>query len=170
MDAGASLARQTRSSHRHELRTLTYVTLDQANGGIVRNLTHGGIGAQVVTPVRPHQQLLVKFELRYPRVRVETRGEVVWATFSGQCGIRLLDLPPRVVRQIDEWILGNLLEGASLHWENSGPIFADPPAVEVDDGLLLSAAPHNVIELPVRPEPLPQAVPVQRNRTEDTSR
>jgi hypothetical protein len=125
MEAGLSPARQARAHHRHELHTLIYVTLDQANGGIVRNLTHEGIGAQVVAAVRPRQQLRIRFELRYPRLRVETRGEVMWATFSGQCGIRFLDLSPHVARQIDEWIFGNLLDGAALHEEERN-IFGQP--------------------------------------------
>lgn len=123
MDAGFSPARQARDHHRHELRTLTYVTLDQANGGIVRNLNHDGMGVQVVAALRPHQQLRVRFELRYPRLRVETRGEVVWATLSGQCGIRFLDLSPDTAHQIDEWIFGNLLDGAAVHMDERHPMF-----------------------------------------------
>ena len=147
MDAGVSSARRARSQHRHELRTLTYVTLDQANGGVVRNLTHEGMGAQVVVAVCPKQQLRVRFELRYPRLRVETRGEVVWATFSGQCGIRFLDLSGRSRRQIQEWIFGDLLEGAAAH---AGEMFGEPAPAFEDDGLVVSAAPLKVIELPVR--------------------
>ncbi len=158
MEAGISIARQARTEHRHVLRTLTYVTLDQANGGIVRNLTHDGIGVQVVAAVRPRQQLRVRFELRYPRLRVETRAEVMWATFSGQCGIRFLDMTPRMTRQINEWIFGNLLEGAMLHPERSGLMFAEVPGAVVDDGLVLSPIPRNVISLPVRPEPLDTVV------------
>jgi len=164
MDTEVSPARQARAYHRHELRTLTYVTLDQANGGIVRNLTHDGMGVQVVAAVRPRQQLRVRFELRYPRLRVETRAEVMWATFSGQCGIRFLDLSPRTIRQIDEWIFGSLLEGASMHSERNGPMFAEAGAgvltmagadavEEEEDGLMVSAAPRNVIALPVNAEP-----------------
>jgi PilZ domain len=170
MEAGTSPARQARAQHRHELRTLAYVTLDQANGGIVRNLTNTGIGVQVVAAVRPRQQLRVRFELRYPRLQVETRAEVVWATFSGQCGIRFLDMPPALKQQINQWIFGNLLEGISLHAEHSGSIFAPKPenevhvhaagngcsstvAAEEDDGLMVSASPVKVIALPVRREP-----------------
>jgi hypothetical protein len=149
MEAGLSPARQARAKHRHELRTLTYVTLDQANGGIVRNLSHEGIGVQAVGALRPRQQLRVRFDLRFPRVRVEARGEVTWAMSSGQCGIRFVDLSPRMTWQINEWIFGNLLEGASLHAERTGPMFAD---VLDDDGLMVSASPLNVIELPVRPD------------------
>lgn len=170
MEAGTSPARQARGQHRHELRTLAYVTLDQANGGIVRNLTNTGIGVQVVAAVRPRQQLRVRFELRYPRLQVETRAEVVWATFSGQCGIRFLEMPPVLKQQINQWIFGNLLEGISLHTEHSGSIFAPRPesdvrvqapgngrssiaAAEEDDGLIVSASPVKVIALPVRREP-----------------
>src|SRR5215831_8647365 len=146
MDVGISSAQDARAQYRHDLRTLTYVTLDQGNGGIIRNLTHDGMGMQVVGAVRPKQQLRVRFELRYPRVRVETRGEVMWATPSGQCGIRFLDMPTKMTRQINEWIFGDLLEGASVHPERAGEIFGAP--VEREDGLVISAAPRNVIELP----------------------
>jgi hypothetical protein len=165
MDAGVSPARQARAYHRHELRTLTYVTLDQANGGIVRNLTHEGIGVQAVAALQPRQQVRLRFELRDPRLRVETMGEVMWATRSGQCGIRFFDPPPRTVRQIDEWIFGSLLEFASLHQEKTDAMFGGSKsaawvltpvvdAAEEDDGLLVSAAPRKVIELPLRPDPL----------------
>jgi hypothetical protein len=177
MDAGVSTARQARASHRHELRTLTYITLDQANGGIVRNLSDRGVGLQVVAAVRPQQQLRVRFELRYPRLQIETRAEVVWATYSGQCGIRFLDLPATLKRNINQWIFGDLLEGASFHTVSSGSIFAPanghkpPPTVsrnsngnghgsiataEEDDGLLVSTMPVKVIELPQRHNPEPQ--------------
>ena len=171
MQAGLSPPRTERAKHRHELRTLTYVTLDQANGGIVRNLSHEGIAVQAVAALRPQQQLRVRFELRYPRLRVEARGEVAWATISGQCGIRFLDLSPRLTRQIDEWIFGNLLEGASLHAGKSGSIFAEVsvstvelPAVE-EDNLIVSSGPLKVIALPMRAQPW-QAAPVGIGETE----
>jgi hypothetical protein len=155
MDAGLSPARPARAKHRHELRTLTYVTLDQANGGIVRNLNHEGIAVQAVAAVRPQQQLRVRFELLHPRLRVEARGEVAWATLSGQCGIRFLDLSPRMTRQINEWIFANLLEGIALHARPVGAIFSESTAFpEIEDGLMVSAAPLKVIELPLRPQPV----------------
>ena len=157
MDAGLS-PRQTRAKHRHELRTLTYVTLDQANGGIVRNLNHEGMGVQAVAAVRPGQLVRVRFELRGPRLRVEARGEVTWATTSGQCGILFLDLSAGMTRLLNEWIFGDLLEGISLHSERDGSMFADSPwavgDTEQADGLMVSPAPLKVIELPVRPDPL----------------
>ena len=178
MQAGPSPPPLGRTRHRHELRILSYVTLDQANGGIIRNLTHGGIGVQAVAAIRPRQQVRVRFELHYPRLRVETRGEVVWSTFSGQCGIRFLDLSPRMARQIDEWIFGDLLSGLAVPWQgaqsgassspsapstvtrHSSVAIADSSgaaigvvAVKEEAGLIVSPAPLKVIELPVQTEP-----------------
>jgi hypothetical protein len=168
MDAGISPARQTRTQYRHELHTLTYVTLDQANGGIVRNLSGEGMGVQAVAAPRPQQQLRLRFELRRPRLRIETRGEVMWTTSSGQCGIRFVDLPSGMIRQINEWVFGDLLEGASVHLEKIDPVFIEPevrPRRESredtlvsgalqDDGLLISPAPLKTIELPTRQDPV----------------
>ncbi len=167
MDAGTSPARAARAKHRHELRTLTYVTLDQANGGIVRNLSQEGIGVQAVAAPPPRQRVTVRFELRDPRLRVETRGEVAWSTLSGQCGIRFLDPSPRMTRQINEWILGDLLEGAAMHSERAGTMFAVRVAAVEEDGLMVSAAPLKVIELPVRSDASP--VPYARDETSVTS-
>jgi hypothetical protein len=156
MNAGLSPApaRQARARHRHELHTLTYVTLDQANGGIVRNLSHEGIAVQAVAALRPTQQVRVRFELRDPRLRVEARGEVTWATSSGQCGIRFLDMSRRMTRQINGWIFGNLLEGASLPSERAGSMFADAAfSIREEDGLMVSAAPLKVVEVAVGADP-----------------
>ena len=162
MDVGVALARQTRGQHRHELRTLSYASVEQANGGIVRNISHSGMGLQVVAAMRPQQQICVRFELNHPRLRVETQGEVSWSTRSGQCGIRFVDLSPRTARQIDEWIFGNMLEGACQHTERAGFLFPRTASLlqvadEEDDGLMTSATPVHVIELPKWVDPLQPA-------------
>ena len=99
MQAATSPVRQARARHRHNLRVLTYVTLDQGNGGIVRNLNDEGIAVQAVAALRAQQQVRVRFELRFPRLRIESIGEVMWANSSGQCGIRFMDLAPRTIRE-----------------------------------------------------------------------
>lgn len=171
MEAGLSRAHGSRAQHRHELRSLTYVILDQSNGGVVRNLTSDGMGLQTMTAVPPGQTMQVRFELRSPRLRVEASAEVVWSTFSGQCGMRFLDLPPRMSHQVREWIFGDMLEGASMHAPRTGSIFGagigvaeeeesaeQPEAEEGEDGLMVSGMPLKVIELPVRDDAEPQLV------------
>jgi hypothetical protein len=155
MDVVSFPARQTRTHYRHEVRTLTYVTLDAANGGIVRNLNREGVAVQAVAPLRHQQRVRIRFELRFPRLRVDTYGQVSWAGSSGQCGVRFLNLPARTARQIDQWIFSNLLDALALDAARDHSIFATlspTPAVEgnvaeENDGLTVSAAPRPAIRI-----------------------
>jgi hypothetical protein len=165
MQAVSIPPRQARTHYRHELRSLTYVTLDETNGGIIRNLNHEGVAVQAVAPLHPQQRVRLHFDLRSPRVRVETSGQVCWARPSGQCGVRFVDLPARTGRQINEWIFSNLLDavardaghprsnsGASIFGASVVSIlgeedFGDENASEEDDGLTLSPRPRPAIRL-----------------------
>lgn len=166
MEAVLTPARHARAHHRHELRVLTYVVIDGANGGIIRNLTHRGATIQAVGALRRDQIVRLRFELRYPRLRVETRGEVKWANSSGQCGVRFLDLSPRMTRQINEWIFGNLLESIPQHGGRNGSIFAPilpvAEAVVREDGLLVSSTSRKVISLQPQSVPLKNASATNR--------
>jgi hypothetical protein len=148
-------ARQARSGYRHELRTLTYVTLDAANGGIVRNLNRYGVAVQAVAPLRRQQRVRLRFELRFPRLRVEAYGHVTWASSTGQCGIRFVDLSTQTARQIDEWIFSNLLQSLAREAAHPRSIFGasvvsivrEENGPEENDGLTLSALPRPSIRL-----------------------
>src|SRR5258708_31568727 len=83
---------------RQTLRSLAYVRLDQANGGIIRDLTESGMAIQAVGRLRPGQEIDLRFDLISPRVRVDARGRVAWADASGQGGIEFIGLTPRVQR------------------------------------------------------------------------
>ncbi|SRR6266699_5754707 len=105
MEAVPFAARKARVHYRHGLRTLTYVTIDQVNGGVVRNLSDKGVAIQAVAPLQPQQTVRLRFELRHPNVGVDAHGEVTWATSSGQCGVRFVDLSPRARGQITSGFL-----------------------------------------------------------------
>jgi hypothetical protein len=166
MEAVSPRAQQARASYRHDLRTLTYVVLDEANGGIVRNLSHRGIAVQAVAALRAHQLVRLRFELRPPRVRVEAQGEVLWANASGQCGIGFVDLPSRTVRQMNEWIFGNLLETIPQQGGRVGSIFRSGlgGSSEEGDGLIVTPSPRQVIQLETRTTA--EASPDQQETTE----
>jgi hypothetical protein len=150
MQAACFPARQPRTHYRHELRTLTYVTLDEANGGILRNLSHQGAAIQAVGALRKEQRVRLRFELRFPRLRVDVCGQVSWASSSGQCGVRFLDLSDRASCQIDEWIFSNLLDSLAHEAAHPRSIFGAPVvsiAPEENDGLVVSAPPRPAIWL-----------------------
>jgi hypothetical protein len=148
-------ARPARTHYRHELRTLTYVTFDEANGGIIRNLNHEGVAVQAVVPLCQHQRVRLRFELKFPRVRVETQGQVSWISSTGQCGIRFVDLPTRSSHQINEWIFSNLLDAIAREAGHRRSIFGasvvsivrEENAPEENDGLTLSPPPRPAIRL-----------------------
>jgi hypothetical protein len=134
--------RRVRAHYRHTLRTLNYVTLGTANGGIIRNLNSRGLAMQALSGLLPQQQMRLRFDLRSPRLHVETEGQVIWANPSGECGMEFVNLPARMAQQIDEWIFCNLLDIADRH---AGAMFTSlmsPFAGEEStpkDGLILSA-------------------------------
>jgi hypothetical protein len=195
MQTASFPGRQTRTHYRHELRTLTYVTLDDANGGIIRNLNHEGVAVQAVGPLRQHQRVRLRFELRFPRLRVETHGQVSWASPSGQCGIRFVDLPARNRRQINEWIFSNLLDAVARDADHSRSVFGasvvsivreenvreenaheenvregnarEENAPEESDGLTLSASSRPVIRLEPSVARWDQAPVLHRHSEED---
>ncbi len=163
MDAVLTPVTRARAFHRHELRSLTYVVVDNGNGGIIRNLNAHGAGIQAVAELPSGQAVKMRFELQHPRVRVETAGVVIWSKPSGECGIRFADLTPENIRKINEWIFGNLLEMIPRRASKAETIFdtAAPllPAEE-EDGIVVSPALAKVIILePLQAAPAPPPSP-----------
>ena len=95
--------------YRHRVPSLVYITLDQGNGGIVRDISAQGIGIQAVGRLHTGQSVLTRFDLLNPRTRVEATADVVWADDSGQAGLRFAQLPERMRRSLKDWIFTNLL-------------------------------------------------------------
>jgi len=161
-------ARRARFNYRHELRTLTYVTLDEANGGIIRNLSHEGVAVQAVARLQEQQRVRLRFELRYPRLRVEACGQVSWSKRSGQCGIRFVDLPAGTRHEIDEWIFSNLLDSAAREAAHPRSMFGASVvsiAAEEQDGLIVSDRARPAIKLAPSVALLDQAAVLDRDES-----
>lgn len=132
---------------RQALRTLAYVTLDNGNGGIIRDLTEAGIAVQAVARLRPGQVVSVRFDLLAPRVRVEAQGQVIWANSGGQAGIQFLDLKPRAAGTLRNWQLTQIFTAAAVSGRDS--MFCDEPFVR-DLAFSHQARPAIIVE----PSPL----------------
>lgn len=163
--------RRQRVQYRHQIRSLAYVNLNQANrdqanpdqtdpdhanGGIIRNLGEAGIAIQAVAPLHANQQVLLRFDLANPRVRVEATGRVAWADRAGQAGIEFLSLPQRSRRLLREWLFVQLL--AVAHQATGEADFVYRGTGE--EALLFSASSRPAIRF----EPvLPNALPAEEN-------
>jgi len=130
-----------RVHYRHPIHSLVYVTLEQGNGGIIRNLSEDGAAIQAVGPLEPHQSLRILFDLLSPKTRVDVHAKVAWANPSGQAGLCFLDLDPGSRRQLNEWIFLHLLRGA----EQASRILNGPGG---NDDLILSGSARPAIRLP----------------------
>jgi len=137
-DDPARARHSQRRHYRYGVRSLTYVKVDSANGGVLRDVSESGLAMQAVAPLRPHQNVHLRFELPNPRVRVEVEGRVAWTDSLGQAGVEFLELPPRSRRLLKEWLFTQVL--VSAHRVLSGP---DDSAA----GLLFSASPRPAIRL-----------------------
>ena len=161
MQAVSITERRAQGYYRHELRTLTYVTIDDANGGIIRNINHEGVALQAVGALRPQQRVRLRFEMRFPRLRIDAYGQVSWASPTGQCGIQFLDLPASTRLQVDQWIFSNLLDAMAREASRPRSMFARSmfggPVVSMgrarasagpeEDGLTVSSAARAAIRL-----------------------
>jgi hypothetical protein len=145
--AATAITHLRRRGHpRFPLRSLAYVRLEQNNGGVIRDLTQSGIALQAVTPLRPGAEVALRFDLFFPRVRIEARGRVAWADNGGQAGICFTGLPERSQRALRDWAFTQMLSAAAVSGRDS---MFDP----LDAQLVLSAAARPSILVPEFPRP-----------------
>lgn len=98
-----------RRRYRYEVHSLSYINIDDDNGGIIRNLNEAGLCVQSVAALRKNQQVQLRFELPTPRVRVGATARVCWVNATGLAGLEFSTLPPRSAQLIKDWLLTQLL-------------------------------------------------------------
>ena len=119
VEVEARVCPRRRRSPRVAVRSLTYVKLQQDNGGIILDLTESGVAVHTVAPLHMGQEVQLRFEVNSPRVRVEVRGRVAWADWGGKAGIQFLDVTPRGQRALRDWLLLQMLSAAAASGRDS---------------------------------------------------
>ncbi len=136
----ATAPRLRRVHYRHPLSSLVYATLENGNGGILRNLSEHGSAIQAVAALRPGQSLRVRFDLFHPKTRIDVQARVSWANSTGQAGILFTEGTPQLRRQLNAWIFHNLLRNL----EPAAPMLTSSAAT---DDLIISAAARPAIRI-----------------------
>ena len=144
--ATATTPLRRRGHPRFPLRALTYVRLEDDNGGVIRDLTQSGIALQSVAPLHQGEELTLRFDLFFPRVRIEASGRVAWADNGGQAGICFTGLSERSQRALRDWAFTQMLSAAAVSGRDS--MFD-----LLDAQLVLSAAACPSILVPEFPRP-----------------
>lgn len=96
---------ERRRHPRQTLRSLCYVHLDEANGGIVVNISEDGLAVQAAMSVVEDSLSKVRLPIGTSRKWVETAARVVWADETRRLlGIEFLDLAEESRQLIRDWL------------------------------------------------------------------
>jgi hypothetical protein len=85
------------------LRDLVYIGMGSENGGVVLDVSEGGLAFQAIAPVQLDRT--IHFSLMVAGTgRFEGTGEVAWSSGTGKiCGLRFVHLPEEGREQIQIW-------------------------------------------------------------------
>jgi hypothetical protein len=108
---------ERRQHARREILLFTYAILGEDNGGLVFNLSEGGLALTAAAPLQEHH--FNKMRVRFPDSEdwIDATGRLAWKNDSGkEVGIEFVDLPNDARLRIREWVsqeepVGNLYSG-----------------------------------------------------------
>jgi TonB family protein len=94
-----------RRDTRHRVKSLSYLDLGRDNGGILLNISEGGLAVQAVGVFAENPILTMHFQLPESKERLEATGQIVWTSESKrEAGIQFTDLSDQVREQIKGWV------------------------------------------------------------------
>jgi TonB family protein len=104
-DAVTSLSIAERRLHaRRNDMSLAYVEIGDSNGGIVLNISEGGLVLTAAEPLPQVGLLLMRFQLPGSTHWIEATGKIVWISESKrEAGVRFVDISQDAQNQIRDW-------------------------------------------------------------------
>src|ERR1700691_5046726 len=97
-------AEERRHNPRKKLNELIYISLLQGNGGIVLDVSEGGLGFHTVSPIGPAEPIAFRFSAA-SMGSVEALGKLVWRDGTGKSGgLQFTKLPDALQTQISLWL------------------------------------------------------------------
>lgn len=92
---------------RRMLPALSLVDLGEDNGGLILDLSEGGLAVQAIGPLAPNAIVPLSFHLPNVPTAIEGKAEVSWVTDSKMAGIRFLETPAASQEFIRQWLTSN---------------------------------------------------------------
>ncbi len=97
-------AAERRNVARTKLDKLAYIHIEPNNGGIVLNVSDGGLGFHSMAPVEKNGP--VRFSLKEQNRRIDICGELIWTDAIQKVGgLRFTTLTSEAREQIDDWAI-----------------------------------------------------------------
>jgi GAF domain-containing protein/PilZ domain-containing protein len=95
---------ERRHSLRQKVNTPAFASFDGVTGGMILDLSEGGMAMQTPAPLEVHSLVPLHVSLAEPAVYLETTGYVAWADALGRAGVRFSDLPAEPRARLREWL------------------------------------------------------------------
>lgn len=94
-----------RRLHRRQHALFSCVQLEDDNGGIILDISEGGLAMQAVRSLADGQLPTMRFEFSESQPWIETRGRIAWISASkNTIGMEFVGLPEKARNQIRQWI------------------------------------------------------------------
>ncbi|HET6143213.1 MAG TPA: PilZ domain-containing protein [Candidatus Acidoferrales bacterium] len=99
----SSTAADRRQNPRTKLAEIAYIGMGPENGGLVLDVSEGGLSFHSVAPIQRDEKVQFLLSLR-GHSRIEGTGEVVWTNNIGTvCGLRFTSLSPGALEHLNNW-------------------------------------------------------------------
>jgi protein TonB len=103
--SSASHIPERRSQPRRRVLSLEYLDLGDSNGGIILNISEGGMYIQAVASLSADELSDLSFRIPDSGYQIETAGKIVWVGESRKdAGIQFINLPEEARLKLREWV------------------------------------------------------------------
>src|ERR1700722_4250494 len=103
--SSASHIPERRSQPRRRVLSLEYLDLGDSNGGIILNISEGGMYIQAVASLSADELSDLSFRIPDSGYQIETSGKIVWVGESRKdAGIQFVNLPEEARLKLREWV------------------------------------------------------------------
>jgi outer membrane biosynthesis protein TonB len=103
--SGVSRTNEARTHGRRKLGTMAYVELGQDNGGILLNVSEGGLAIQSALTLTCQDLPNIRFQLPQYRGWITASGKVVWMSQSKtEAGIQFTEVSQPALAEIRRWV------------------------------------------------------------------
>jgi TonB family protein len=115
--ANAEHSNDRRRYVRQRVRSLVYVKLGRDNGGIVLDVSEGGLVVQAANILTGEALAQVHFQVPRTKNRIEISGQIVWVGESKkEAGVKFLDVPDDARVQLKQWISSEASAAELQRW------------------------------------------------------
>jgi len=126
------LTTERRQNPRHPVRPTEYIEIGDSNGGIILDISEGGMAVASAQALVGNQTLTFRFQLPRSLETIETSGEINWiGETKKRAGVRFVDLPVEAREQIHKWIDSQTSGYSNGEQKSNGSVAPSSPSPKV---------------------------------------